>query len=112
MEYGDLLRDMLGDLAPLRDHQIDPVCPNGDLLAAALIAVDGKLLRIPQFHTVVQLQLVPGPALPLLGGTGTQEQQKQEKSYLPPHGALRIVPESKRRAYSISWGVLMAVVSA
>ena len=107
----------------LRYQQVHPVVVDGDALVALSGILYGKLLGIAQGHGAVKDQLVPrhGGGLPVcLGGgvsraagtEGQDRQRRQQSGEKAPHwAASTAVEESKVRVYSISWGVLMAVVS-
>ena len=107
----------------LRYQQVHPVVVDGDALVALSGILYGKLLGIAQGHGAVKDQLVPrhGGGLPVcLGGgvsraagaEGQDHQRRQQPGEKTPHwAASTAVVESKVRVYSISWGVLMAVVS-
>ena len=108
----------------LRYQQVHPVVVDGDALVALSGILYGKLLGIAQGHGTVKDQLIPryGGSLSICFGRGVcraagtegqhQQQQRQYRGGQPFHwAASTAVVESKVRVYSISWGVLMAVVS-
>ena len=107
----------------LRYQQVHPVVVDGDALVALSGILYGKLLGIAQGHGTVKDQLIPryGGSLSICFGRGvcraaaTEGQHQQQRQYRggqPFHwAASTAVVESKVRVYSISWGVLMAVVS-
>ena len=107
----------------LRYQQVHPVVVDGNALVALSGILYGKLLGIAQGHGTVKDQLIPryGDSLSICFGRGvcraaaTEGQHQQQRQYRggqPFHwAASTTVVESKVRVYSISWGVLIAVVS-
>ena len=107
----------------LRYQQVHPVVVDGNALVALSGILYGKLLGIAQGHGTVKDQLIPryGDSLSIGFGRGvcraaaTEGQHQQQRQYRggqPFHwAASTTVVESKVRVYSISWGVLIAVVS-
>ena len=107
----------------LRHQQVYPVVVDGDALVAVPGVLHGELLRVAQGHGTVEDQLVPrhggglfacfaGGVSRAAGAEGQDHQRRQQPGEKTPHwAASTAVEESKVRVYSISWGVLMAVVS-
>ena len=124
LQNGDAGGDALRHRRALRYQQVHPVVVDGDALVALSGILYGKLLGIAQGHGTVKDQLIPryGSSLSICFGRGVcraaategqhQQQQRQYRGGQPFHwAASTAVVESKVRVYSISWGVLMAVVS-
>ena len=123
LQNGDLLRHALRYRRALRHQQVHPVVVDGDTLVALTGVLHGELLGVAQGHGAVEVQLVPrhggglsvclGGGVSRAAGTEGQDcQRRQQSGEKTPHwAASTAVEESKVRVYSISWGVLMAVVS-
>ena len=123
LQNGDTGGHALRYRRALRYQQVHPVVADGDTLVAFTGVLHGELLGVAQGHGAVKDQLVPrhGGGLPVCfgggvsraaGTEGQDRQRRQQSGEKAPHwAASTAVEESKVRVYSISWGVLMAVVS-
>ena len=117
-------RDLFGHpgrgLRPLRYQKILPVLRNGDQLKAVPIVLNRKLFGIFQFSCTLRSQFRP-VFFPSVPGAACQKAKQQHHTQGQRPAALHggshgstfcSAEESKVRVYSISWGVLMATVSA
>ena len=123
LQNGDTGRYPVRHSCTLRHQQVYPVVVDGDALVAVPGVLHGELLRVAQGHGTVEDQLVPrhggglfacfaGGVGRAAGAEGQDHQRRQQPGEKTPHwAASTAVEESKVRVYSISWGVLMAVVS-
>ena len=123
LQNGDAGGDPLGYRCALRHQQVHPVIVDGDAFVALSGVLHSELLRVAQGHGTVKDQLVPryggglsvcfdGSVSRAAGAEGQDRQRRQQPGEKTPHwAASTAVEESKVRVYSISWGVLMAVVS-
>ena len=123
LQNGDAGGDALRYRRALRYQQVHPVVADGNALVAFSGVLHGELLGVAQGHGAVKDQLVPrhGGGLPVCFGGGVSRaagaegqdcQRRQQSGEKTLHwAASTAVEESKVRVYSISWGVLMAVVS-
>ena len=123
LQNGDAGGDTIRYRRALRYQQVHPVVADGNALVAFSGILYGKLLGIAQGHGTVKDQLIPrhGGGLPVCFGGGVSRaagaegqdcQRRQQSGEKTLHwAASTAVEESKVRVYSISWGVLMAVVS-
>ena len=117
-------RDFFGhpgrDLCPLLHQKVLPVLRNGDSAQPVSAVLNFKLFGIFKFRCTLRSQFRPAffPAVP--GAARQKAEQKHRTQGQRPmalhggsHGSTFCrAEESKVRVYSISWGVLMATVSA
>ena len=123
LQNGDTGRYPVRHSCTLRHQQVYPVVVDGDALVAVPGVLHGELLRVAQGHGTVEDQLVPrhggglsvcfaGGVSRAAGAEGQDHQRRQQPGEKTPHwAASTAVADLKVRVYSISWGVLMAVVS-
>ena len=125
LQNNDIRWDTLGHLGAFRDHQNGLVRTNGDLPVSAGLVINGEGFCIVHGPGAGKCQAVPADCLgcsrglrgcfrTLLGcgGAAAEQQSRQNQCKKSSHFSSSSVEESRRMVYSISWGVLMATVSA
>ena len=120
-----IIRDAGRDIRALSDEQEGLIIADRDAGIVLPGIADGKLVGVLQRHRPVKGQRIPADRLRRCsrrfvclrrlrrGCTGSQHQQERRQQNQIPlfHSAAASVAESKVSVYSISCGVLMAVVS-